>query len=365
MDKHYKISRFGVFADKSMEQGFQANMVSRYSKSSAFVALIFGFLFILFLGNDYEAVTNNSSFMIITITRMLFLIVSAAAFFMIRRTLKHTTLICILTAYAAITAISYLIILQQYATLTYLSILGLMVTTLAIYILPNKVLFTLLIAVIMSILFFLFPAQKIEGLEQDNVHKAAAYQIIVLIHCTTNAYLTNLYKRKQYAANAKLMALSITDPLTGIYNRAKFDEELERWTNFSNRYGTPLSLIIFDIDDFKIINDSHGHLEGDSIIKHITNTTMDSVRNTDIFARWGGDEFVILLPNTNLGQAEEIAERMRKSILEKLCDAACTITCSFGVSILAKDETAKEFLLRTDKLLLQAKAQGKDLIVSA
>ncbi|MGI1660424.1 MAG: GGDEF domain-containing protein [Desulfitobacterium sp.] len=317
----------------------------------------------LFLTADYYDTTKPSSFLIITAIRVLFLIASISIFFISKQTKNYSSFIYLITMYEAIAAIAFLMILEQYNSLTYLSFFSLMAVTLAIYILPNKIFFCQLITIALSTLFFLYPGQKIEGLGEYDMYKIIAYQIILLIYCNINYSLTNSYKRKQFASSKELLALSVTDPLTGIYNRTKFDEEIDRWMNFSNRYGNPLSLVIFDIDDFKKVNDNYGHLVGDKVIKNIVATIKRSLRNTDIFARWGGDEFVILLPNTEVWQARELGERMCKCIRDDLKETNIYISCSLGIAILEKDDTAQSLLRRADDLLLQAKASGKNRVV--
>jgi diguanylate cyclase (GGDEF)-like protein len=118
------------------------------------------------------------------------------------------------------------------------------------------------------------------------------------------------------------------------------------------------------VDDFKEINDKYGHLAGDSVAIKIVETISKTIRDTDIFARWGGDEFVLLLPNTDVQEAENMAERMRDCISNNLCDPIRNITCSFGVAAYEKNDTIQSLLNKADKLLLQAKASGKDRVVS-
>jgi two-component system cell cycle response regulator len=360
---NYKISFLGEFVDKSMESEYLAHSMSSFSKSTGFIASIFGVIFMLFLGSDYYVLESTSSLIIVTLTRLLFFIISIAVFFVTRKTMKYTNFIYLITVYQALVAIAYLVILEQYDSLNYFSVLGLMVISLAIYILP-KIMFSQIISIIFSILFFLYPAQMIEGLEKFDFFKIIAYQVLLLIYCNVNACLNNSYKRKQFAASRELLALSVTDPLTGIYNRAKFDEELNRWVNLANRYGNPLSLILFDIDDFKKVNDSLGHLAGDNVIKKIVATTKKSIRNTDIFARWGGEEFVILLPNTDIRQARDLAERMRLCLPNNSYEPEKKITCSYGIATLEKGDTAQSLLRKADILLLKAKASGKDNVIS-
>ncbi|HZJ99189.1 MAG TPA: GGDEF domain-containing protein, partial [Tissierellaceae bacterium] len=120
----------------------------------------------------------------------------------------------------------------------------------------------------------------------------------------------------------------------------------------------------FDIDDFKRINDKYGHIVGDSVIKNIAEIISKSIRDTDIFARWGGDEFVILLPNTDIQQAKEIAERMRKYIRDNLYEMEENITCSFGLASYEKNDTTQSLLRKADDLLFKAKTKGKDRVVN-
>lgn len=285
-------------------------------------------------------------------------------FLITKKVEKHRNLIYINTLYQAIMAAIYLFTLKQYDSLSFFGVQGLMVITMAIYLLPNKIIISQLIAVLFSVLFFVDPINEIEGLKIHEFYRVIAYQIIVLTYCSINNCWSESNKRKRYAANKELLELSSKDPLTGIYNRAKFDDTMDMWISYSERYGSPFSIILFDIDDFKGINDNYGHLAGDKVAKKIASTINKSIRDTDIFARWGGDEFVILLPNTDIQQAEEIAERMRICISNNLYEPVKNITCSFGVAVYEKNDTTQSLLNKADKLLLQAKAAGKDRVVS-
>lgn len=155
------------------------------------------------------------------------------------------------------------------------------------------------------------------------------------------------------------MDLSSKDPLTGIFNRKRFDDVMEEWMHVSKKKGRPLSLILFDIDDFKGINDSYGHIVGDDVLKDIAATVSKSIRDTDVFARWGGDEFVILLPDTDLRQAEEMAAWVGACIAHSSPDVLRAIACSFGVAEYAASDTKQSLLRRVDDLLLRAKHRRK------
>jgi two-component system cell cycle response regulator len=362
--KKYRISLFGEFIDKSMEGEFLADSLSGSSKITSYIALVFGFILGLFLVNGYLVDERSLSFLNIVLIRLLFVCISITVFLITKKIMKYKNLIYIITLYQAIMAISYLLTLKQYDLLNYFSVLGLMIITLAIYLLPNKIMLSQIITIVFSILFFLYPSQKIEGLKAHEFYRIIAYQTILLIYCNINYCWTEINKRKEFVANREIFDLSVKDPLTGIYNRKKFDEEMDKWIGFSEGYGNSFSLILFDIDDFKGINDNYGHIVGDSVIKNIVATTTKSIRDTDVFARWGGDEFVLLLPNTDIQQAEEIAERMRKYIRNNLYDSVENITCSFGVATYEKNDTTQSLLRKADDLLLKAKTNGKDRVVS-
>jgi len=112
----------------------------------------------------------------------------------------------------------------------------------------------------------------------------------------------------------ELYSLSITDPLTGIYNRRYFQEKLEEEIERVRRGGGVFSVVMFDIDHFKTINDQFGHQVGDTVLKTLVKIVKDRIRRIDILARWGGEEFVLLLPNTTLENAKGLAEELRRKI---------------------------------------------------
>ena len=360
--KKYKISLLGEFTDKSMEAEFLDDSLSVSSKITSYIALVFGFILGLFLFDGFFFDERSHLFFNIVFVRLFFIFVSIIVFLITKKVKKHKDLIYIITLYQACMVFCYLFTLKQLDSLNYFSFIGLMVITLAIYLLPNKIILSQIITIAFSILFFIHSVEKVEGLRVNEFYRIIAYQIILLVYCNINYCWTETNKRKKFTANRELLDLSAKDPLTGIYNRAKFDDEIKRWTSFSERYGNSFSLILFDIDDFKGINDNYGHLVGDVVIKKVAATINKSIRDTDIFARWGGDEFVLLLPNTDIQQAEEMAERMREYIRNISYEPDIKITCSFGVAAYDKNDTIQSLLRKADKLLLLAKESGKDMV---
>ena len=153
------------------------------------------------------------------------------------------------------------------------------------------------------------------------------------------------------------------DALTGIGNRAALNEALGREIEVAQRHNRKLGMVIFDIDFFKKINDTYGHATGDCLLKALAHAAEDTVRTSDQLFRYGGEEFIALLPETGIRGAKQLAERIRLNI-EKL-DCACEgnhikMTASFGVAILQPDENEESFFIRADKALYKAKNAGRN-----
>jgi len=156
-----------------------------------------------------------------------------------------------------------------------------------------------------------------------------------------------------------------TDHLTGIVNRSRMSEILEEEWSRVARYPEQFSLIMFDIDHFKRVNDKLGHHSGDRALVELTHRVKRELRDIDVFARWGGEEFLILLPQTGLHGAEEVAERCRKAFVETPIADIGTITGSFGVvEYSSEDDTLQHLLQRADSALYEAKRHGRDRVSS-
>jgi diguanylate cyclase (GGDEF)-like protein/PAS domain S-box-containing protein len=165
------------------------------------------------------------------------------------------------------------------------------------------------------------------------------------------------------AINELLEKQATTDALTGIFNRMKFNKSFTNEIQRAQRYNTPLSLIIFDIDHFKQVNDTYGHLAGDSVLKNLVRLVASNLREIDIFARWGGEEFVIQTPETSLDGAIKLAEKLRSKIENHDFTEPEKITTSFGVTTLKKGDNTISFINRADEALFRAKEGGRNQVV--
>jgi diguanylate cyclase (GGDEF)-like protein len=182
--------------------------------------------------------------------------------------------------------------------------------------------------------------------------------VLIMTHRTISSY-------QQEVAD-----LAIKDRLTGLFNRHGFDILMQQVIVDAKRQPQDVSLILFDLDYFKQINDDLGHLAGDDVLQHIAGTLRSRLREADIFCRWGGEEFIILLKRCNLKTAASLASELRLALMNNPCQSEhvvgqeITIKASFGVTQFRPGESKVEWLARADKALYKAKSAGRNQVVS-
>ncbi len=169
---------------------------------------------------------------------------------------------------------------------------------------------------------------------------------------------------KRIALEKELKQLATKDALTGIYNRYKINTKIVEEIKRADRYGEPFGLAMFDIDHFKQVNDTYGHDAGDYVLQELSKIILNNIRETDSFGRWGGEEFMLLLPYTSEEKLVEIAEKMRQLVQEHTFENVRPITISIGVTVYKKGEGISEVLKRVDMALYEAKSHGRNQVVS-
>ncbi len=171
-----------------------------------------------------------------------------------------------------------------------------------------------------------------------------------------------IYRKKIESQREKLKDLVSYDELTGVSNRRRFNEIMEYEVVKSLRYSESLSLIMFDLDHFKYVNDRYGHQVGDRVLKNIAGVVSSSLRATDTLARWGGEEFFIVLPKTSCMNALKIAENLRRIVESIDHGIPQKVTCSFGVSCICENDTPKAIIKRADEAMYRAKRRGRNRV---
>ncbi len=204
---------------------------------------------------------------------------------------------------------------------------------------------------------------------------ALTLSFIILILLT--AYIRTLKYNKQLAEknhrlkqlsqeldqkNRKLAEISIRDPLTQLYNRSHLAEIIEQQIRLKHRYSTNACLLMIDIDDFKLINDKYGHQAGDEILQHFANILTHCARDSDIVARWGGEEFVLLCPETEPTEATAIAKRFQQALIDAHNHQFPEVTCSIGIAELESTSSAEQWFVSADNAMYYAKGKGKNTV---
>jgi diguanylate cyclase (GGDEF)-like protein len=193
------------------------------------------------------------------------------------------------------------------------------------------------------------------------------YGNIVIVFITLG-FVTYNYIQAVYDAEKKLILYAITDPLTGLFNRRYIYQLGRHQEKLHKRDGQPFAVIIGDVDDFKDINDYYGHEIGDSVLISMSRRLRECLREQDSISRWGGEEFLVLLPNTSASEAVMIADRIGnhiKSEAQRIGLKDLKLTMTFGVSGYENNEGIDNCIARADKAMLKGKKAGKNRIVSA
>lgn len=230
---------------------------------------------------------------------------------------------------------------------------------------PNLWILSVLLSVLAVISFSIYCITSSRALtSMGDISFGIICILIIFVLLSINSFMLNYFKRSGYYETYLLKKMVNTDELTGAYTRAKFNKDIRKFIIRSRSSGSPFSIVIFDIDDFKHINDTYGHLAGDKILIKIVEIAAANKRTGDILTRWGGEEFALLLPETRCSFAVKFAERLRKAIADSDFGLGEKVTCSFGVTEFRIGDTQSTLFKRADNLLYTAKSVGKDTVIT-
>lgn len=223
--------------------------------------------------------------------------------------------------------------------------------------------------VMVMLLIFSFIARKLlldeihakQELEKykNNLEKTVAERTRELQYKNEDLNKEILTRQK---AETELQKLAVTDPLTGICNRRMFHQMLDTEIERDLRYHGGLGVILCDLDHFKLVNDNFGHGVGDQILQLFAENTRKYLRDSDILARWGGEEFIILIPQTDLEKTRAISEKIRTATEKLSSPPVLSFTGSFGVTIFHNKDTVESFIKRADDAMYLAKRHGRNRV---
>jgi diguanylate cyclase (GGDEF)-like protein len=198
--------------------------------------------------------------------------------------------------------------------------------------------------------------------EFSRAHEDWELDDIVLSGTIVFSVCAMIFSLRRWREAAELLRQANTDVLTGLANRRKCWDILELESDRARRYQRPLSLIMFDLDRFKNVNDVHGHDVGDEVLKSVARTVQAGLRASDTLTRWGGEEFMIVCVESDIARARLLAERLRAAVERSEIPVAGHITASFGVAQLGDDKDLDVFIRRVDDRLYEAKSAGRNRV---
>jgi diguanylate cyclase (GGDEF)-like protein len=174
-----------------------------------------------------------------------------------------------------------------------------------------------------------------------------------------------VYPLRNALTYRQAIKLALRDPLTGVPNRTAFDQAIQRELELAKRQQLPVSLLVIDIDHFKLCNDTYGHRFGDDVLKAVASTVVSTIRRCDLLFRYGGEEFVVLASHTSQQGAQQLAERIRRNVesLATVAGRETQVTVSVGLAALRDHEDASGLFNRADQALYRAKAEGRNRVV--
>ena len=362
-NERFILNKWCQFRDREIESDFlEYDKETNLNTVRVFV-LLMGFIFALFIISDYFFYGHKDAFPAALGLRGLALLISVGASFLAGKIKRYGyTLVLVSLTQLAVFAIYLLNLYILHGTQTDLQFMSVILFILAAFLIPNKWKNCLVTGCIILVAYISFYLKFINTGEPMILIQRGIYLGISLVCCAIFIFGREKPRRKQYAAEKILEYISITDRLTGINNRGHFEHVLGTW--IKNMRHNPFSLLLFDIDDFKKVNDRFGHTTGDEVLVKISEIISAHIRDEDIFARWGGEEFVVLFSTTGIEKATELAERLRKAVETNLHANVGKVTISIGITEYRQGETITDFVNRADEKMYDAKRAGKNRVMA-
>lgn len=355
----------GEFINRGREETYFMNQLKHQLSAVRITILVLGALFLTFAIPDF--LSNDSDFVRYSLltARLAVFVLVLVIFLMLRHVRNRRLYILMITTCEAAVVAVFL-----YATASYeqpkilLQAFSAILLIIAFNMIMNSFLMILSLNTVLLVGFAIV-TRLFHNDTQPMDRAAVIVYLLVTVGLGIVAYSrTERLKRRQSVILEQLESLSVTDALTRCFNRMKFNDELHSEIERSRRYGVAMSLILYDYDYFKTINDQFGHPAGDLVLIRTSRLVRQSIRTVDILARWGGEEFMLLLPDTPLAAATDLAGRIKDRIAACDCGPVEQVTCSFGVTELRADDTMETILQRVDDLLYMAKQQGRNQVIS-
>jgi diguanylate cyclase (GGDEF)-like protein len=335
----------------------------KYLGIVAFITAVFN---LMLLVPDLTLIGDVSKRTIIIIVRSVFSFMLFGVFFLVNRIKTFRMFSIIISSCELISIVNFLLVFILYDSPDLLiQAMGMITIVIIVFTVPNRWTYMLVSSILGLLGFVICASLFIESGGLNEFAASATYISVAVILCSISAWNTEKHQRKEFFARVELKRICTTDYLTNTASRFKIEEEADRWIDFCHRNGLPLCMVFIDVDNLKSINDVYGHQKGDSVLAEMANLMRSQLHGSDVLARWGGDEFVLLLPNVTLENAVAICERIRESIYNYDFVEDVKVTCSFGVVAMKENSVFESMVRESDKLMYRGKKTGKNKVISA
>lgn len=360
----YGMNKIGEFRDKTVERAYMDTEQKPMLRQTRTILLLVGIFFFALAIYDYNYMTSEVSFLYSLFARLVVLFTTVVFFFAADRFKNYKSALLMVSGTELILFFSYTFLLYQQRAQGFMEqSMAIMLIVLVVFLLPNRWINNVVTALAIVASYILLSGTYITDRVPTQVTEVTIYLGAAVLLAALVSYGWNHSKRQQYTNEKKLEYISNTDSLTGIYNRLRFESELNGRIAEADERSSTFSLILFDLDDFKKVNDDYGHAAGDAVLVELAGVIAGNIREGDVFARWGGEEFVVLFPGAGMERAAEMAERLRRSVEVHRFAAAGRVTISVGVAEYQPDDTESTIIGRADDRMYMAKEAGKNMVV--
>ncbi|MDO9491031.1 MAG: GGDEF domain-containing protein [Acetobacterium sp.] len=354
----------GEFREEALEKEFYQAEISRNFNVLRLTILVVAILTFLMIVPEYYIIEDPSDFFAAFIISSFMTAALIILFIKVSKDKNWDSLIYWFTVYEIMIGLSLIYIVSSLMTMDFMiQVISVIVMILLVYLINNRWLYSIFTSLFLSISYFVFVAVFLNNVSTSDYLAAVLFIILIIFICSIASYGTNYYKRFHYLNLIELLRVAELDALTGIYNKSKFNKDYQGLTITVKQQCGHLSIVMFDIDNFKELNDQYGHLVGDAVLLELANFIQQNIRSSDIFVRWGGDKFILTFPDTHLQLAVEIAEKLRVMIGEHSFEKIGHLSCSFGVAAFKEGDELDSLVRRADERLYIAKRQGKNKVV--
>jgi diguanylate cyclase (GGDEF)-like protein len=339
---------------------YQANKLHAAQRNIHVLTSIASVVNFLFLVCDLMFIQGRTERIIIAIVRYAFSVLLIVMIRVLQRVRTYAVFTALITILEAASLVVFLFVLRLYETPDFMiQTLGILFSILLIFIVPNRKGNQLALSFAGTLAYFAMAFFCIPNIALSELVASIFYALLMITLCSVAIFGNDAYALKEFTARRRLEQTSSTDFLTNAATRARLEDEARRWMSFCRRQGLPLCLVFVDVDNLKRINDQYSHAAGDAVLKRIAELMQNQLRSSDTIARWGGDEFVLLLPNVSLQNAVLLLDRVKQAVTQIEVENVGSISCSFGVVEMGPESTYQQLLADADTLMYQSKKNGK------